>query len=116
ARPGRCLRPNQALGRDKTKPERGHRRRLLPPAREGKSLRRCPRSGFYLPPPPAREGKSQNADTDEGFYLPGRVVAVDLPGQGARVLVSRNHEALAIFDRLRTFTSGEVVSLRWQRG
>ena len=60
--------------------------------------------------------RSQNADTDEGFYLPGRVVAVDLPGQGARVLVSRNHEALAIFDRLRTFTSGEVVSLRWQRG
>src|SRR2546422_10904786 len=33
-----------------------------------------------------------------------------------RSLVSRNHEAVAIFDRLRTFTSGEVVSLRWQRG
>jgi TolB-like protein len=56
-----------------------------------------------------------NAEQEEGVYLPGRVLAVHLPGQGTGLLVSRNHEAVAMFARARTFRSGEVVGLGWRR-
>lgn len=58
---------------------------------------------------------SGNAETEDGVFLPGRVVAVQLPGQGAGLLVSRNHEAAGFFARARSFTNGEVVGLLWQR-
>jgi hypothetical protein len=56
-----------------------------------------------------------NAEQEEGVYLPGRVLAVHLPGQGTGLLVSRNHEAVAMFARARTFRNGEVVGLGWRR-
>jgi hypothetical protein len=43
------------------------------------------------------------------------VVAVPLPGRGTGLLVSRNHEAFAVFARARSFRNGEVVGLRWRR-
>lgn len=59
--------------------------------------------------------RSGNAELEEGVYLPGRVVAVQLPGQGTGLLVSRNHEAAPIFARARNFRNGEVIGLLWQR-
>jgi hypothetical protein len=60
--------------------------------------------------------RSRNEDLEEGVYLPGRMLAVQLPGQGTTLLVSQNHEAFGVFDRLRTFRDGEIVGLRWRRG
>jgi TolB-like protein len=59
--------------------------------------------------------RSQNSEQEEGVYLPGRVVAVQLPGQGTGLLVSRNYEAAPIFARARNFRNGEVIGLLWQR-
>ena len=61
------------------------------------------------------EKRSQNEESEEGFQLPGRILAVNLPGQGTGLLVSRNHETIGFFDRLRTFTNGEVIGLRWSQ-
>ena len=61
------------------------------------------------------EKPSKNEDSEEGVYLPGRLLTVNLPGQGTRLLVSRNYESIAIFYRLRTFTNGEVIGLRWHQ-
>jgi hypothetical protein len=60
--------------------------------------------------------RSRNEDLEEGIYVPGRVVAVPIPGEGLGLLVSRNHEVFGVLDRLRSFTNGEVVGLRWRRG
>jgi len=60
------------------------------------------------------EKPSRNQDSEEGFQLPGRILAVNLPGQETTLLVSRNHETIGVFERLRTFTNGEVIALRWK--
>ncbi|MBI1893739.1 MAG: VCBS repeat-containing protein [Candidatus Rokubacteria bacterium] len=60
------------------------------------------------------EKRGQNDDSEEGFQLPGRILAVNLPGQGTGLLVSRNHETIGVFERLRTFTNGEVIALQWK--
>ena len=60
------------------------------------------------------EVPSTDGNPEEGLYLPGRILAVNLPGQGTGLLVSRNHEAFGAFQRLRTFRNGEVIGLQWK--
>jgi TolB-like protein len=60
--------------------------------------------------------RSRNEDLEEGVHLPGRVLIVQLPGQGPTVLLSRNNEVFGVLDRLRTFRDGEIVGLRLRRG
>ncbi len=81
---------------------------------EGKVLGRGGRygqTGLYVVEKP-----SESDDTEEGSDLPGRILAVDLPGGGLVLLVSRNHEFLGIFQRLKTFRNGEVIALQWKDG
>jgi len=52
---------------------------------------------------------------ERGFYLPGRVVVDELgPGQKKTVVAAQNQERFSLLNRLRTFTGGEVVGLRWE--
>ncbi len=81
---------------------------------QGKVLGRGGRygqTGLYVVEKP-----SGNDDPEEGFDLPGRILAVNLPGRGPLLLVSQNHEFLGIFQRLKTFTNGEVIALQWKDG
>ncbi|MBM4347812.1 MAG: hypothetical protein FJ107_06720 [Deltaproteobacteria bacterium] len=54
---------------------------------------------------------------DWRVYIPGRIIVKDLDGDGSNeLIINKNYSSSVLFDRIRSFESGEIVNLIWDDG
>jgi len=49
-------------------------------------------------------------------FIPGRILSRDLDGDGINeIILNKNHASLSMFERAKTYESGEVYNLIWEQ-
>ncbi len=50
-------------------------------------------------------------------FIPGRIISRDLDGDGVNeIIINRNYSSMSMFERARSYESGEIYSLIWDQG